>query len=122
LREANTRHRSFTPNQGVYLVARRELATRVRGRTFRIGTVLMVLLLTGYVLLQAFVLNKQTSVTTVGLVGPAQTLARPLRTSTTALGLHLADGNLVSQGVVEEKASRIVEILLSTVRPGQLLA
>ena len=31
-------------------------------------------------------------------------------------------GQLVAQGVVEEKASRIVEILLSTIRPWQLMA
>jgi ABC-2 type transport system permease protein len=36
-----------------------------------------------------------------------------------ALGLY---GSQVAQGVVEEKASRIMEILLATVRPSQLLA
>jgi ABC-2 type transport system permease protein len=36
-----------------------------------------------------------------------------------ALGLY---GSQVAQGVVEEKASRIIEILLATVRPSQLLA
>jgi ABC-2 type transport system permease protein len=35
------------------------------------------------------------------------------------LGLY---GNFVAQGVVEEKATRIVEILLATIRPSQLLA
>jgi ABC-2 type transport system permease protein len=33
----------------------------------------------------------------------------------------LTYGQFIAQGVVEEKANRIVEILLSTVRPGQLL-
>lgn len=36
-----------------------------------------------------------------------------------ALGIY---GTLVSQGVVEEKATRIVEILVATVRPSELLA
>ena len=36
-----------------------------------------------------------------------------------ALGQY---GNLVAQGVVEEKATRIMEILLATVRPSRLLA
>jgi ABC-2 type transport system permease protein len=36
-----------------------------------------------------------------------------------SLGLY---GSFVAQGVVEEKATRIVEILLGTVRPSQLLA
>ncbi len=31
-------------------------------------------------------------------------------------------GNMVAQGVVEEKSSRVVELLLSTVRPWQLMA
>ncbi len=35
------------------------------------------------------------------------------------LGIY---GNFVAQGVVEEKATRIVEILLATIRPSQLLA
>ena len=36
-----------------------------------------------------------------------------------ALGMY---GNFVSQGVVEEKATRMMEILLATVRPAELLA
>lgn len=34
----------------------------------------------------------------------------------------LGTGTMVAMGVVEEKTSRVVEILLSTIRPGQLLA
>lgn len=34
----------------------------------------------------------------------------------------MTTGQLVSQGVVEEKSSRVVELLLSTVRPWQLMA
>lgn len=37
-------------------------------------------------------------------------------------GLLLLYGNWVAQGVVEEKSSRVVELLLSSVRPVQLLA
>ena len=37
------------------------------------------------------------------------------------LALMMA-GNLVAQGVVEEKSSRVVELLLSTVKPWQLMA
>lgn len=33
-----------------------------------------------------------------------------------------AYGNVVSQGVIEEKSTRMMEIMLATVRPGQLLA
>ncbi|RCW43640.1 ABC-2 type transport system permease protein [Halopolyspora algeriensis] len=34
----------------------------------------------------------------------------------------IGSGQMVAQGVVEEKSSRVVEILLSTIRPSQLLA
>jgi ABC-2 type transport system permease protein len=34
----------------------------------------------------------------------------------------LLNGQLVAQGVVEEKSSRVVELLLSTIRPWQLMA
>jgi ABC-2 type transport system permease protein len=37
-------------------------------------------------------------------------------------GLLILFGNFVAQGVVEEKASRVVELLLATMRPWQLLA
>lgn len=37
-------------------------------------------------------------------------------------GLLLMFGNFVAQGVVEEKSSRVVELLLATMRPWQLLA
>jgi ABC-2 type transport system permease protein len=36
--------------------------------------------------------------------------------------LFILFGNFVAQGVVEEKASRVVELLLATMRPWQLLA
>ena len=34
----------------------------------------------------------------------------------------LVTGQMVAQGVVEEKSSRVVELLLSTIRPWQLMA
>jgi ABC-2 type transport system permease protein len=37
-------------------------------------------------------------------------------------GLLILFGNFVAQGVVEEKASRVVELLLATMKPWQLLA
>lgn len=79
-----------TPLHSIYLVARREFVVRVRSRVFRLGTVLMVLLLLGYVLLQTRVLNTRTSVTTVGFAGPALVLAQPLSRSAKALGLDIA--------------------------------
>src|SRR5690606_982014 len=34
----------------------------------------------------------------------------------------IGSGSMIAMGVVEEKTSRVVELLLSTIRPGQLLA
>jgi len=34
----------------------------------------------------------------------------------------LINGQSVAQGVVEEKSSRVVELLLATIRPWQLMA
>jgi ABC-2 type transport system permease protein len=215
----------------VLLVARREFRTRVRTRSFVIGTGLVVVLLAGLVLMQSLLFGRAEQ-TTVGLAGQATVLSTPLRDTARALGrdvdvrevldpaagvaevrsgrlgalvtgapdaLHvtvkeqvdrtvraalvsvvqqqaldaqLAEagldpkqvrqniagagvqvttlepvdpqrsqrlvlgfvtafvlyfslvffGSAVAQGVVEEKASRVVEVLLATVRPGQLLA
>lgn len=99
-------HASF---RSVYLVARREFMTRVRSRVFRIGTVLVVLLLIGFVVLQTRVLNHKTSVTTVGFTSSAQVLAQPLSRSAHTLGLDIA-----IQGVSGQAAGE------SLVRSGQL--
>src|SRR5437899_1094072 len=70
----------------VYLVARREFVVRVRSRVFRIGTILIVLLLFGYVVLQTRVLTIKPTVTTVGFTYPAQVLAPPLKEAARGLG------------------------------------
>lgn len=70
----------------VYLVARREFVTRARSRVYRIGTVLMVLLLIGFVVFQTRVLNNRTSVTSVGFTSSAQALAQPLKRAAGGLG------------------------------------
>jgi len=80
--------RDLVPGRDAYLVARREFVLRVRGKTFRLGTLVIVLLLAGYVVLHGRVLNK-TSVTSVGVTGPAQVLAQPLAAVAPKLGLHL---------------------------------
>ena len=68
----------------LYLVARREFVTRVRSRFFQIGTVVLVILLAGYIVLQAYVIGKASSTVKVGFVGSAQALAQPLTTAAAA--------------------------------------
>jgi ABC-2 type transport system permease protein len=214
----------------VLLIVRREFLSRVRSRFFLIGTVVLVVLVAGFIVLQAKVLNGTTTNVTIGFVGASTALAQQLAASSgggvtiqtqtvqsvssgedqvrsgsldalisgdpaapkveyksqldptvsttltslvqgvvfeqalagsgvdptaieakvAAAGIHpvaldpnaaqqaqrtvvgiivaallyvalIAYGQLVAMGVVEEKANRMVEILLSTVRPRQLL-
>jgi ABC-2 type transport system permease protein len=63
------------------LIARREFLTRVRSRFFQVGTVVLIVLLAGYIVLQAFVISKATTTVKVGFVGAAQALAQPLKTA-----------------------------------------
>jgi ABC-2 type transport system permease protein len=214
----------------VLLIVNREFLTRVRSRFFLIGTVVLMVLIAGYIVIQAEFISKSTTTVTVGFFGAAQVLAKPLAASSgggvtiktqvvqsvgsgedqvrsgdldalisgdpaapevevknqldptvattldglvkgivfeqalagtgidpavieakvAAAGIHLVAldpnaaqqnersvvgifvaallyialqvyGQFVTQGVIEEKANRIIEIILSTVRPRQLL-
>lgn len=65
----------------VFLIARREFLTRVRSRVYLIATVVLMVLLAGFVVLQADVLDKSSTTVTVGFVGASQALAKPLADS-----------------------------------------
>jgi ABC-2 type transport system permease protein len=74
----------------IFLVARRELVTRVRTRSFVIGTVLIIVLLAGYVLFQMQVAGQASDRTTkVAFTGPAGVLAPPLKAAAPAFGLTI---------------------------------
>ena len=62
-----------------YLIARREFLTRVRSRFFLIGTAVLMVLIAGYIVLQAFVFNRSTTTVKVGFVGASQVMAQPLQ-------------------------------------------
>jgi ABC-2 type transport system permease protein len=64
--------------RNVYLIARREFLTRARSRFFLIGTVVLMILLAGYIVLQSQLNGRPTTVK-VGFIGDAQVLAAPLR-------------------------------------------
>src|SRR5579862_4488281 len=70
----------------IRVIAEREFMTRIRSRVFAITTVLTVIGIAGYILLQAYVLNKSTSALDVGFVGTAQSLAAPVRAEAASLG------------------------------------
>src|SRR5579864_8163992 len=61
-----------------YLIARREFVTRVRSRFFVIGTAVFMILLAGYIVLQALVIGRAVTTVKVGFTGDAQVLAQPL--------------------------------------------
>ncbi|RZS40958.1 ABC-2 type transport system permease protein [Herbihabitans rhizosphaerae] len=75
----------MTPTRTVFLVARRELNTRLRTRSFAIGTVVTILVLAGYLLLQAS-LAEDADRSKVGLSGQATGLAAPLTATAKQLG------------------------------------
>jgi len=62
----------------VFLIARREFLTRVRSRVYLVATIVLMVLLAGFIVLQAEVLNKSSTTVTVGFVGASQALAKPL--------------------------------------------
>ena len=69
-----------------YLVARREFVIRVRSKLFRIGTIVIVLFLIGFVVLQTRVLKTKPRVTSVGFTSSTQALAQPLQGVAAGLG------------------------------------
>lgn len=72
-----------------YLIARREFLTRVRSRFFQIGTVVLMILLAGYIVLQAFVISKSTTTVKVGFVGATQAFAQPLQSAASSSSLKI---------------------------------
>ena len=93
----------------VYLVARREFLTRIRSRFYQVSTVLAIVLLSGYIVLQATVLNKAFNTSRVGFVGATQAYAAPLQAALKATGGNLEATNLdsVQQGVDEVNAGKL---------------
>ena len=71
----------------IRVIAEREFMTRVRSRVFAITTALTVIGIAGYIVLQAFVFNKSTTSLDVGFVGPAQSMAAPVRAEAAGFGV-----------------------------------
>ena len=92
-----------------YLIARREFITRVRTRFFQIGTVVLMLLIGGYLVLQTTVLNRAANTSKVAFVGQAQALAAPLSAAAAPSGLHIEVHNLpdLATGTQEIQAGKL---------------
>src|ERR1700680_2186479 len=71
----------------IRVIAAREFMTRIRSRVFAIATVLTVIVIGGYILLQAYVFNKSTTPSLdVGFVGAAQSISAPVRAEAAGAG------------------------------------
>ncbi|MCC8247970.1 ABC transporter permease [Saccharothrix luteola] len=76
---------SLTPRRAVFLVSRREFLGKVRTKSFLWGTLLIVALLAGYVLLQALLFD-DAGRDRVALSGQATVLAEPLKQTARSFG------------------------------------
>jgi ABC-2 type transport system permease protein len=71
----------------IRVIAAREFMARIRTRVFAITTVLTVIAIGGYILLQAYVFNKSTTTSLdVGFAGTAQAISAPVRAEAAASG------------------------------------
>jgi len=83
------------------LIIRREFLTRLRSRFFLIATALVVVVLAAFIVLQAFVFSRVGTTVTVGLVGPAQSLAQPLKAIASPVGVTVR-----TRDVADERSGR----------------
>jgi ABC-2 type transport system permease protein len=101
----------LSPRRAVYLIARREFATRIRGKVFIVGTVVAVALLAVYAVLQLAVIDRINTTTTfkVGFAGPATALAQPLEAASPSLGfkVHVRDIATEAQGRSDVRAGSL---------------
>jgi ABC-2 type transport system permease protein len=70
----------------IQVIAMREFMSRIRTRVFAITTVLTIVGIGAYILLQAYVFNKSAASLEVGFVGTAQTISAPVRAEAAAAG------------------------------------
>jgi ABC-2 type transport system permease protein len=73
----------------IRIIATREFVARIRTRVFAITTVLTILGIGAYILLQAYVFNKSATSLDVGFVGAAQSISAPVRTEAAAYGENI---------------------------------
>jgi len=116
---------ALSPRRAVYLIARRELLTRIRGKVFVIGTVVAVALIAVYALLQLLVIDRINTTTTfkVGFSGPATVLAQPVEAASPALGfkVHVSEIATEAQGRSDVRAGSLDALVDGTPGAPQVL-
>ena len=95
----------LNPARAVYLVARREFMTRVRGKVFVVGTLIAVALLGLYAVLQITVFDNLNTTTTfhVGFTAQAQPLAAPAKAAGPILGVEVMVTQASDQAAAESQ-------------------
>ncbi|ONI90457.1 ABC transporter permease [Saccharothrix sp. ALI-22-I] len=93
---------SLTPGRAVFLVARREFLGKVRTKSFLWGTLVIVALMAGYVLLQA-VLFDDAGRDRVALSGQATVLAEPLKQTAASFGREVETVDVTDPVAAEEQ-------------------
>ncbi len=103
----------------VWLVARREMRTRLRGRSLLLGTVAGIVLLAAYLMVQGLVVN-QSDTGTVGLSGQATVLSKSLQVATAQLGLTVNVTTVTNQdeGLAQVRSGSLTALV--TGPPGAL--
>ena len=112
-------HAALSPRRAVYLIARREFATRIRGKVFIIGTIVAVALLALYAVLQLAVIDRINTTTTfkVGFSGPATALAQPLEAAAPSLGFKVHVSDVATETRAGRRSGRAASMPSSRGRP-----
>ncbi|MGW4211517.1 ABC transporter permease [Lentzea sp. NPDC004789] len=92
----------MTSARTVSLVARREFVTKVRTRSFLIGTAVIIAVLAGYVVLQSVLFDDQQR-SVVGLSGQATQLADPLREKARSFGVDVETRDVTTMTNAEQQ-------------------
>ncbi|MBB5807410.1 ABC-2 type transport system permease protein [Saccharothrix ecbatanensis] len=93
---------SLTPGRAVFLVARREFLGKVRTKSFLLGTLVIVAVMAGYVLLQA-VLFDDAGRDRIALSGQATVLAEPLKQTARSFGREVETVDVPDAAAAEER-------------------
>ncbi|TNC28202.1 ABC transporter permease [Amycolatopsis alkalitolerans] len=104
---------TVSPWKAITLVAKRELNTRLRTRSFVVGTVVILVALGGYLLLQANLFGG-TNKAKVGFTGQTTAIAGQLRTAAAQVGKEVQTSVVPGQGQGQaEVASGDLDVLVS---------
>ncbi|CCH27902.1 ABC transporter permease [Actinosynnema sp. NPDC047251] len=93
---------SLTPRRAVFLVARREFLTKVRAKSFVIGTLAIIAVMAGYALFQTVLIDRSER-DTVALAGQATLLAEPLKRTAESFGREIEVVDATDAAAAEQR-------------------